>query len=182
MEGKLIKLSNYSRRVSYYRPPFEITRHFDDVDTDADPNTQIEQLLWIPAVLVGRFVGQWPCLESEADELFSIGVQTVVETVHRGAFSGEKIGAIVNVNCRYAMESYANNLGSALNISTTTRYVKRKEGKKCPRGFSLGAATKNLTESDSMVELEVKDACEMLGYNRSNLSTKQKRRLWEVLK
>ena len=175
----LIKLNPSNRRCNSYEPPIPVTRHFEDIDPDASYADKVDQLLWIPAIIVSRFSAQFPALHNELDELFSIGVVTVCEVVDSGKHTSSKIGAVVHVSCVRAMEDYANNINSLVKISTTTRYAHLRDAVETPRHQRMAF---DMTESyDDQTELLVRDAAELLGFDITALTTKQKRRLWEVL-
>jgi len=173
----LIKLKK-GGKVAEYNPPVEVVRHFDDIDTESPATDQIEKLLWIPASIVARFLGQFPFLRNETDELFSIGCTIVAKTVSESKFSGDKIGAVCNVRCIRAMEDYVNGINSMVKVCTTTRYENLKNGIETPVHTSL---TSCMGVEDDHTEVMVRDVCERLGYDRDNLTLKQKRRVWEEL-
>ena len=174
----IIRLNRKSHACLHYMPPIPVTRYFDDVDTDAPANQQIEQLLWIPALLVARFHGQFPILHSELDELFSIGLLTVCEVVNGGGHSGSKIGGVIHVACVRAMEDYANDLNSIVKVGTTTRYKNHKRGIETP---VHGRLTVDQAVSADMTEIMIRDAAESIGLRIGDLDAKQKRRLYEAL-
>lgn len=174
----MIKLNPKNKTCFHFEPPFEITRHFDDVDTDAPANEQIEQLLWIPAVLVSRFHGQFPTLYSELDELFSVGMLTVCEIVNERKHSASKLGGVIHVSCVRAMEDYCNSLNSVVKVGTTTRYLNHQRGIETPSHQRMSSEHATY---DDQTELHIRDACEALGVELSGLNTKQKRKLYEAL-
>lgn len=181
-EARLIRLNARNRRVNRYVPPFEVQPFYEDIDTTASPSEQVSCLLWIPAALVARFRFQFPHLIPESDELFSIGVAKVVEIVNRKEFSGDKIGAVCNMQCRRAMEDHANGLHSVVKVCTTTRYENRKRGVVTPGCRSLPSdGLPTLSAEDDTTELLVQDAAEILGIDISSLTLVQKKRLSEVL-
>ena len=175
----MIRLNPQSKAVRSYTPPFPVTKNFDDIDTDAPLNEQIEGLLWIPATLVGRYTGQFPILINEADELFSIGVQQVFDVVHKQKFPGDKIGGIVNIQCRYHMEAYCNNLNSVVKVCTKTRYNNRNNGKPTPSHKKLVAGRHR--SDDDYTEVLLRDAAESLQIDLENMTLREKRQLWDVL-
>lgn len=174
----MIKLNPHNRAVRFYQPPIAVKTYFGDVDVHLDTQTQLDQLLWIPAVNVSRFIGQFPYLESEGDELFSIGTAKVWETILEAGFPGNRIGAVCNIRCRRAMEDYCNNLSSAISISTSTRYKNRRQGVRTPSSQNIEGS--DITQDDDSAIL-INDACEVLGFDSSNLSLRQKRKLHKVL-
>jgi len=174
----MIKLNRRDRSCLHYDPPIPVTRCFDDIDTDAPTDVQIEQLLWVPAVLVARFHGQFPTLHSELDELFSVGMLTVCEVVNAGKHDGDKIGGVIHVACVRAMEDYCNNLNSIVKVSTTTRYTNHKRGIETP---SHKRMVMDHSSVDDQTELMIRDAAEALGLDTENMDAKQKRRLFEAL-
>lgn len=174
----LIRLNKRNHRRVKYKPPFEVIRCFDDVDRDAPGEEQIEALLWIPWMLVCRFIAQFPTLRSEADALFSEGYMVVVDKVMNTKYPSEKIGAVINVAACKAMEDYANRLNSVVYVSHDTQYNNLKKGKQTPHHVKL---VSDLTTEDDHAELLVRDAAELLGVDVDNMTLKEKRRIQEVL-
>lgn len=174
----LVKLNKLNRGVAFYNPPIPVVRNFDDIDRKAPANDQIDALLWIPALLVCRFLHQFPFLKNEADELFSIGMMTVVDLVHNSDHPGHKIGAIVHTDSCAAMEAYCNNLNSVVNVHTRTRYRNRKAGKQTPESVKL---THQATVEDDLSELLVRDAAEFLGIDLEKATLNDKRRIARTL-
>lgn len=174
----LVKLNKLNRGVAFYDPPIEVVRNFDDIDRDAPADEQIESLLWIPALLVCRFLHQFPFLKNEADELFSIGMLTVVDTVNNSDHPGHKIGAIIHTLACADMEAYCNNLNSVVNIHTRTRYRNRMAGKDTPESVRL---THQATVEDDQSELIVSDAAEFLGIDLDRASLAEKRTIARTL-
>lgn len=176
----LVKLSKLNRGMAHYEPPIPVVRNFEDVDRDAPVDEQIDALLWIPAVLVCRFLYQFPFVKSEADELFSIGLFIVVDTVNNTKHPGHKIGAIIHTNCVAAMERYCNDLNSAVSVSTFTRYKNRNANKETPKSVKLTNATMLRTEDDD-AEFIVQDAANYLGIDLETASLKERRLLARTL-
>jgi len=188
----MVRLNPDIKTVWSYTPPIPVTRHFDDPSPTMTLNEQIEYMLWIPAALVGRWLGQHQFLIGEADELFSIGVLRLTEIVHdreRYESSPVGIGTIVYGRCHYAMESYINNLNSVVKVSTSTRYKNKRDGKETPMSLDLeGLASADERHAwhpaytvDDHSDLLLRDACEVLGYDYTNLTLKQKRRVADIL-
>jgi hypothetical protein len=175
----MIRLNPKVKTVRHFEPPFPVTRHFDPVDTSAPLNEQIESLLWIPATLVSRYLGQFPYLENEAEEMFSVGYEQVMAIVHKGGHSGDKIGAVCNVQCRYHIEAYCNGLNSVVKVCTKTRYNNRNFGKPTPSHKKLVAGRHR--HDDDHTELLLRDAAQTLQLDLDNLSLRQKRLLWDIL-
>lgn len=172
----MIKLNPSVRGVCHYEPPVPVVPHFEDIDVSAPIDEQIENLLWIPASLVCRFLYQFPHLGNEADELFSIGLQKVVESVTSGKYAGEKIGSVVTVKCRRAMEDYANNLTSVVKIGTTTRYENYRNGIDMPSCQALSeTSTPNAVNDTTAIVIE--EAAEHLGIDLENMTLSEKRKL-----
>lgn len=179
----MIRLNARNHEVFRYVPPIQVEHFFGDIDVTADANHQVECLLWIPATLVARFRHQFPRLHCESDELFSIGVAKVVEVVNRFEFPGNKIGAVCNVQCRRAMEDYANGLNSVVKVCTTTQYENRKRGVTTPSCSTFNHHTASgLAWEDDPTELIVRDAAASIGVDIDALTRTQKRKLAEVLK
>lgn len=174
----LVKLNRRNNGMAYYDPPFPVTRTFGEVDRDSNPNDQIEALLWIPAVLVCRFLNQFPFLKKEADELFSIGTLVVVDLVNNSDYPGDKIGGVINVTACEAMESYCNSLNSLMKVSRDTLYRNHRNGKRNPTNIRL---TSQAVTTDDDTELLVKDAAKYLGIDLERMTLKEKRKLAEVL-
>jgi len=177
----MIKLNPKIKSCLHYDPPIEVTRHFEDVDTDANAETQIEQLAWIPALLVSRFLGQFPFLQSEADELFSIGICKVVMIVAERKHTGNKIGAVVNVQCRRAMEDHANSLNSIVAVGTTTRYINLGKGVETPSHKRLDSESPKLVTHDDHTELYIRDAARALDIDIETMTLRDRRKLKEAL-
>lgn len=175
----MIRLKLHNTECALYDPPFPIERHFGTVDTDADQETQIKQLSWIPALLVCRYLAQFPHLWPEADEMFSIAMLKVIETIEESRFDGSKIGSVCNVRGRRAIEDYANGLYSAIKICTTTRYENKKKGIVTPRSSMI---SDRMNQYDDQTELLVTDAAAALGIDLSSMSRADKRALAEALK
>lgn len=158
-----------------YDPPIEVKRHRGPLSDDQDQ--RIEQLLWIPASLVSRLCGQYPRLRSEADELFSVGVQAIVETVREDRHPAEKIGRVCHGKARRAMENYANGVDTVIKVSNSTRWKRFREGQPIPK--SQGEPQPTATYDD-LTDVVIRDACQPLGYtDLSKLNARQKRRLKE---
>src|SRR6056297_2980615 len=118
----LVKLNKLNKGSAHYNPPFPVVRHFDDIDRNAPADQQIENLVWIPALLVSRFLYQFPYLQNEADEMFSVGLTVVVEEVNKKGLPGDRIGAIIHTNACAAIEDYCNGITAVVKFSTRTRY------------------------------------------------------------
>lgn len=170
----MIRLNPRNPQCCHYEPPVPVERHFGP----PDPDRPVESLLWIPAVLTSRFMAQYPRLRSEGDELFSAGVASVVETIHQDRWPLDKVGAVCQIRCRRAMEDYANSLTSVVKVCTTTRYENRKKGVRTPRSQRLVAPT---SVGDDMTDLILRDAAEAVGVDLSDMSQKDRLRLWRVL-
>lgn len=175
----LIRLNKLNRGMAFYEPPIEVVRNFDDIDRSAHPDQQIEALLWIPAALVCRFLHQFPYLTNEADELFSIGVLVVIETVKNTKVSGEKIGAHVHVKACAEMEAYGNNLNSVIKVATRTRYRRRNKNKHTPSTVRL--ASEMALVEDNETEFVLRDAAEFLGINLETATQAERERLAHTL-
>lgn len=177
----MIKLKTHNTECAIWNPPIPVEKHFGPVDITADQETQIKQLSWIPALLVCRFLGQFPHLWPEADEMFSIAMLKVVETVasNDGEFDGDKIGSVCNVRGRRAIEDHANGVYSAIKICTTTRYENRKKGIQTPVS---GGVSEWISHEDDHTELIVKDAANALGFDLENMTRSERKALAEALK
>lgn len=182
----LFKLKKNSPGVYHYKPPIEIPR----LPVGADPkcgidrtmpeDEQIKCLLWVPALLVCRFLFQFPVLHSERDELFSIGLMELVSTVKDNPeIPGNKIGAYVNINACAAMEAYCNNLGSAITIHTRTRYRCKEQGKETPESVKITAEAE--VRDDDFTELVIADACAMLGIDLETATSQERNELARTL-
>lgn len=174
----MIRLNPKIRASRSYNPPVLVIRYYEDVDTSLPLAEQLEQLLWIPALLVSRYLAQFPFLENESDEMFSVGMLRVAELIDENKFSGSKIAFAAFPRCNYAIESYVNNLDSIVKVSTSTRYNNLRNGKDTPSHQRL--VTDQVVHDDHS-QLLVADACQVLGYDPSNLSLKQKKRLASIL-
>jgi len=174
----LVKLNKRNKGTAHYKPPFPVIRNFDDIDREAPANQQIENLIWIPALLVSRFLYQFPFLRNEADEMFSVGLEVVVDEVHKEGVPGDRIGAVIHTNACAAIEAYCNNINSVVKVSTRTRYKNLQRMKETPHHIRLTAQA--VTEDDE-TELIIKDAAEFLGIDLKNMGLKDKRKLAEVL-
>lgn len=174
----LVKLNKLNKNSASYVPPFPVVRHFDDIDREAPTDQQIMNLVWIPALLVSRFLYQFPYLNSEADELFSVGLEVVVKEVNKEGIPGDKIGAIIHTNACAAIEEYCNNLDSVIRISTRTRYKNLERAKRTPASSKL-KSDRFTTDDDT--ELILRDAAEFCGIDLENMTLKEKRKLAEVL-
>lgn len=136
---------------------------------------KLKSVLWIPAYLVSRMIGQFPHLENEADEMFSIGVENAVEILTDPKYNSryDIINGIVYVQTQKAMETWANSLQSVVRMGNTTRYRNWHNGIKSPKSISLGRPVAH--NYDDMLELEVKDTVESLGFDINNMTYTQKR-------
>ena len=179
----MIKLNPNNHEAFRYVPPIPVGCFFGDIDVEAPANEQVECLLWIPATLVARFRHQFPHLCCESDELFSIGVSKVVEVVNRFEFPGNKIGAVCNIQCRRAMEDYANGLNSVVKVCTTTQYENRRRGITTPSSSAFNHNnSQGISFEDDPTELLVRDAADSIGVDIKSMTRSQKRKLAEVLK
>ena len=174
----LVKLNKNNKGKASYEPPIPVVRNFDDIDRSAPPDEQIEGLLWIVAVLVCRFLHQFPFLYREGDELFSVGMIVVVDSVHNTDTPGDKIGSHIHTNACSAMEAYCNNLDSVVNMTTRTRYRYKERGKEIPTDIRL---TAEAVVEDDHTEIIVRDAAKTLGIDLENATLHEKRRLHEFL-
>ena len=160
-----------------YTPPIPVSRHRGPLSED--PSERVLQLLWIPATLVSRLCGQYPFLRPEADELFSIGVLAITETVNDQKHAGARLGAVCHGKARRAMESYANNLGTVVKIANSTRWKRYAEGRPLPRTCS---PRHPLATQDDLTDVLIRDASVPLGYTEvSGLSARQRNRLRDSL-
>lgn len=176
----LVKLNSRNRGMAHYEPPIPVVRHFDDVDRSAPDDEQIDSLLWVAAVMVCRFLHQFPVLAKEADELFSIGMFVIVDTVKNEDHPGHLIGAVVNKKCMAAMEQYANSLNSIVSVSTKTRYNNLNANKETPDSVRLTNGTTTRVEDDD-TSLIVEDAAEFLGIDLEKASLSERRKLARTL-
>lgn len=174
----LIRLDPTNRGMYRYEPPIEVVKTFGDIDREAPIDDQIADLLWIPAMLVCRFVFQFSFLRSEADELFSIGMMVVVDKVNNSDAPGHLIGSHVNCLATVKMEEYANSLNSIAGPTTRTRYEKIGKGILTPTHSRLTSEDRVV---DDETELLVRDAAEFLGYDLENMNLNQKRKLADTL-
>ena len=172
----MIKLNTFVRGICRYEPPVPVVPHFEDIDVSAPIDEQIENLLWIPATLVCRFLFQFPYLSNEADELFSIGMERVVRMVNEANYPGDKLGGAVNLACRKAMEDYANNLTTVVNVGTTTRYKNYRKGKATPSSQALSNIRVPAVNND-VSQVEIEDAAKVLGIDLENMTLSDKRKL-----
>lgn len=174
----LIRLNRLNRGMAHFDPPIPVVRNFEDVDRDDPDDEQVDALLWVPTILVCRFIHQFPFLKNEAEELFSIGLFVVVDAVKNTKHPGHKIGAIVHTNCVAAMERYCNDLDSVVSVSTFTRYKNRNAGKDTPESVRL---THQAIVEDDQTELLVRDAAEFLGIDLSKATLSDKRQIASTL-
>lgn len=174
----LVRLNRLNRGMAHFVPPIPVVRNFEDVDRDAPDDEQIDALLWVPTILVCRFLHQFPFIKNEGDELFSIGLMVVVDTVKNTKHPGHTIGAVVHTNCVAAMERYCNDLDSVVSVSTFTRYKNRNAGKDTPESVKL---THQAVVDDDCTELYVRDAAEFLGFDLNSATLAQKRQLARTL-
>jgi hypothetical protein len=179
----LLKLNKHNKTVRNYTPPYDVVRNFDDIDVKAPESEQVEGLLWIPAVLVGRFLGQFKFLVNEADEMFSVGVMRVVEIVAKRKHAGDKIGAVCNRQCIREIENYINNLDGIVKVSTSTRYNNLNDGKHTPCHFGMAFikhTMKGITVDDH-TEFYLNDAAEAYDLDLTNLTVSEKRKLADAM-
>lgn len=174
----LIRLNKSNPKLAHYDPPFPIKQTFGPVDRKAPVDQQIEAMLWIPAVLVCQFLHQFPFLEPEADELFSIGVEVVVDKANNSKASASVIGSHVFEKARVKIEEYANSLNSIAGPSTRTMYKNLETGKHTPHHVRLTSDTET---SDSEAELLVRDAAEYLGIDLETATLAQRRTIADTL-
>lgn len=173
----LIRLNKKIQGMVKYNPPIPVEVNTEISDSMSD-DERITALLWIPSMLVCRFLYQFPFLKTEADELFSIGLFVVVDTVKNSPIEADKIGAHININCCSAIEEYCNNLNSVVSVKTRTRYRNKKDGKETPRSIRLTHEAKSV---DDNTELLIKDVCEHLGVDVKTMSNAVKRQIVEIL-
>ena len=64
----MVKLNMRNHTCRHYDAPFEIQRNFDDPSDNMTNEEVVNHLLWIPALVTARFLGQFQFLKSEADE------------------------------------------------------------------------------------------------------------------
>ena len=174
----MVKLNMRNHTCRHYDAPFEIQRNFDDPSDNMTNEEVVNHLLWIPALVTARFLGQFQFLKSEADELFAIGCLKLTEIVSSGKYPMNRIGAVVNVAVVRACEDYCNNINSIVKVCTTTRYENRKRGVATP---SHQRMTHDMETSDDYTALIVEDACFALGLDFDALTRKQRQQVWEKL-
>lgn len=152
-----------SRRAPYV-PPIPVEPYFGEITVDMPYEDKIKRTLWVPASLVSMMVGQYPHLRKEDDEMFSIGVEIVCDTMADEKYNDryEIITGIVAVRAQKAVETYANGLFSVVKVSTTTRYQNRARGIRTPRCKNVSRVMN--IQYDDMTEMQIKDAMEALGY------------------
>jgi hypothetical protein len=182
----LIRLNEGVKETAPYDPPFFVERRvgriagdeYRSVDRSLPDDDQIAELLWVPALLVSRFLYQFPFLVNEADEMFSIGVQVVVDKVKNSDVSGDVIGSHVYEKGRAVIEDFANSLDVIVASSTRTKYTELKKGKPLPKHVKL-APTQHV--EDELTDLYFRDAVETLGYDPENLTLSQRRKVARLL-
>ena len=174
----MIKLNRRNHTYRHYKAPFEILRTFDDPSEDMSSDEVVTHLLWIPALVTARFLGQFQFLKSEADELFAIGCLKLTEIAASGKYPMSRIGAVANVAIVRACEDYCNNLNSLVKVCTTTRYENRKRGVATP---SHQRMSNDMETSDDYTALIVEDACLALDLEFDSLTRKQRQQIWEKL-
>lgn len=133
--------------------------------------------IWISANLVSKFIGQFPHVENEGDELFSIGVEQIATTITSREFPAATVGAICQVRCRSAMEIYLNSLQSLVSVSRSQRYRNRKTGRRTPKHVFCT----EYSDNDTHTEIEIRDAADALGLDTDNLSKSDRRNLWNKM-
>jgi hypothetical protein len=172
-DGKWRKL-----RARLYNPPIPVDRTVENANAPIDRNdpidVQIERLLWIPTYLVGRFLYQYPCLESEADELFSVALEVLIDMIHSDV-NARNIKSHTIVNATFEMEKYANQLDSVVVTSTKTRYLKQKEGEEVATSFRLRSDDSFVEDEEHLILIE--EACESLGIDIEGASLAERRQL-----
>lgn len=163
-----------------YTPPIPVEPCFAPLTEQMTFEEKVNSTLWIAAVLTSRFLGQFPHLYNEADELFSVGYTRVIETIAEDRFDIEKLGAVCHVRCQESMERYANNVQSLVYVGNTTRALNCRKGKKTPKHiFSLHNFE---TPSESHLLLEVEDMADHLGIDLANPTKAQSRKLYNSLR
>ena len=182
----LFKLNKSNPGVYSYDPPIEIPKlpegadPYGGIDRNKPDDDQINALLWVPALLVCRFLFQFPVLHCERDELFSIGLFTLVDTVkNRPDIPGDKIGAYVHTNACAAMEAYCNDLGEAIPVNTRTRYRHKQRGKELPESVRLTAEAE--VRDDDHTEYLLAEACRVNGIRLETATLNEKRQLARTL-
>ena len=174
----MIKLNSRNHTCRHYDAPFDIQRNFDDPCETMNVDEVVMHLMWIPALVTARFLGQFNFLKSEADEIFAIGCLKLTEVVASGRHPMNKIGAVVNVAVVRAVEDYCNNLNSIVKVCTTTRYENRKRGISTP---SHQRMSHDMETCDDYTALIVEDACLALKLDFAKLTRKQRQQIWEIL-
>ncbi len=162
-----------------YIPPFPVTMPTEEpIDRSLPLDDQIMALTWIPAILVSRFLYQYPNLDSEADELFSVGIEVVVDMVNRDDVDGDDLIAWTVVNARRTMEVYASGLDSVVKVCQSTRYNRAKQGRKVPSSGELtehgGAGT---DDTERIIEL----ACQALDLDIRSASFADRKQIADYL-
>jgi hypothetical protein len=142
-EALIVRLRNHIRGSKFYEPPVSTNIRMEDDEFDraleeGRISDAIESNIPFVTFLVSRFLFQFPWLDSEADELFSIGIveyATVVQ--NRSKYKGKSLRAVSMVKSQRKMEEYASGLKSMISCSLTTRYKNAKQGKRELRTISI---------------------------------------------
>lgn len=174
----LIRFNPRLRGAVSYAPPIPVTPNFSGPEPGAPSHQQINDLLWIPAFLVGKFIYQYPSFHAEGDELFSLGVEAVVELVHDEKPHPKGLVQRVFNLCVSRFNSYGSQVGSVIGISRPSQYRCTVSGRGFPK--SITHPTEACIEDDHS-ELLIRDAAVHLGYDLDNLTKKQAERLLQEL-
>jgi len=177
----LYRLNPADRRRISYCPPIPVEPFFGVITPETPLDEKLNSVLWIPAYLVSRIVGQFRNLENEADEMFSIGVQLALEILSDEKYHDryDIINGIVYVQCQKAMETWANGIQSVVKLGNTTRYRNWRKGVKSPKSIAIGRPVAD--DNHDVLEMEIRDVIDSLGFDPNNMTPAQKRVVYNKL-
>lgn len=139
----IIRLRTHVRGSKFYDPPVKTDLFYSDEEFElAIAEDRIPQAIEsnIPFVtfLVSRFLFQFPWLEAESDEMFSIGIIEYAQVIQdRQKYKGKSLRAVSMVKAQRKIEEYTSSIGCLISCSLTTRYKNVKTGKREAKTTSI---------------------------------------------
>jgi len=139
----IIRLRTHVRGSKFYDPPVKTDLFYSDEEfalaiAQGRVPQAIESNIPFVTFLVSRFLFQFPWLENEADELFSIGIIEYAQVIRdHEKYNGKSLRAVSMVKAQRKIEEYASGIGCLISCSLTTRYKNVKVGKREAKTTSI---------------------------------------------